>query len=108
VAGPSLTQRVEELTKQVHELEKAFERYRAVTELALTNLEKQLADKKAAEDQHQARVNELQQKLHEQTAKNASLDEKTRHLEKLSDRTWQVWLALLVAFLGLLVAYLKK
>lgn len=37
----------------------------------------------------------------------ASVEERTRQLEKLSDRGWQVWLALIAAGLALLVAFLK-
>jgi hypothetical protein len=111
VAGPTIAQlneRVEELLKRVHELEKLFEAARVLVEFRAKTFEGQLADRVKSEEQLQRRVDELQQKVNDQAAKNAALEEKTRHLEKLSDRTWQVWLALLVAFLGLIVAYLKK
>ena len=41
-------------------------------------------------------------------AKNATLEERCQALQKLSDRGWQGWLALIGAGLALLVALLKK
>jgi hypothetical protein len=41
-------------------------------------------------------------------ARNAVLEERCQALQKLSDRGWQIWLALIGAGLALLVAFLKK
>lgn len=46
-------------------------------------------------------VNDLNRRL-------ATVEQRCTTLEKHSDRTWQVWLALLVAGVGLLVSLLKK
>jgi hypothetical protein len=101
VPRPTLTERFEELTERVRVQEASLDRQRVATELAVEHLERQLADRARVAEQLQARVAELM-------AKNATLDEKCRTLEKHSDRTWQVWLALLVAGVGLLVSLLKK
>jgi predicted nuclease with TOPRIM domain len=46
-------------------------------------------------------VNDLNRRL-------TTVEQRCTTLEKHSDRTWQVWLALLVAGIGLLVSLLKK
>jgi hypothetical protein len=101
VPRPTLTERLEGLMERVQTLEAALNRQQAIAESAVKYLEKQLVDRARAEEQ-------LHNKFAELTAKNAALDEKCRTLEKHSDRTWQVWLALLVAGVGLLVSLLKK
>jgi hypothetical protein len=96
-----LTERFEGLAERVRKLEALFDKQQASTDWTIRNLETQLADRARVAEQLQAKVAELM-------AKNAALDEKCRTLEKHSDRTWQVWLALLVAGVGLLVSLLKK
>jgi hypothetical protein len=79
--GKSPTQRIEELTAQFRQLETAFETYRAVNDLKVQQLEGRDADL---------------------TAKNATLEERARQQEKTSDRGWQLWVAVLGFAFGLI------
>ncbi|HET6572681.1 MAG TPA: hypothetical protein VFG68_03690 [Fimbriiglobus sp.] len=57
-------------------------------------------------------LKQLAQKLtdstHETNRRLAAVEQRSSALEKHSDRTWQVWLALLGALLALAVAFFKK
>ena len=92
--GKSPSQRIEELSKQVHELELAFREHQAVANRRLDQLEARDAEHARAED-------ELRNKVADLTAKNAALEERARHSEKAADRGWQLWLAALGFGFGL-------
>jgi hypothetical protein len=83
VSGKSPTQRIEELTEQLRKLEAAFETHRAVTDLKVQKLVERDAEHSRTEE-------ELRNKVAELTAKNAALEERSRHQEKTSDRGWQL------------------
>jgi hypothetical protein len=87
MAGKSPSQKIDELTEKLRQLEVAFERHQALTELRLQTLE---------------RHDELRNKVADLTAKNAALEERSRGQEKTSDRGWQLWLAALGFGFGLL------
>lgn len=53
-------------------------------------------------------LKELLKRLSALEAKNASLEERCQALQKLSDRGWQGWLALIGAGLAIIVALIKK
>jgi hypothetical protein len=53
-------------------------------------------------------VEQLQLRLAAVEGRNVATEERCRNLEKLSDRSWQGWLALIGAGLALLVAFLKN
>lgn len=93
--GKSPTQRIEELTEQLRSLETASEVHREVTNLRVASLE-------AKDAEHARIVEELRSKVADLTARNAALEERSRHQEKTSDRGWQLWLAALGFGFGLL------
>ena len=101
MARITLTQRVESIDERLEELDRAFENHRAIADFHMDHLEAELTERAKIDDQ-------LQAKFAEQAAKNAAMEEKIRMLEKLSDRGWQGWLALIGAGLALLVAFLKR
>lgn len=98
---PTKAELAGEITKQLQELLKDFAAFREITNLRVNLHEGQLADRVRVDDT-------LQQKLAELMSKVATIEERSRALEKLSDRGWQVWLALVGAGLALLVALLRK
>ena len=104
--GKSPTQRIDELTARVRDLEAALDTYQKVTDLALKTIEGQVSDRAKIED-------ELRNKVADLAIKNAALEERVRGqeknweerartLEKTSDRGWQLWLAVLGFAFGLL------
>jgi outer membrane murein-binding lipoprotein Lpp len=95
MAGKTPTERIAELTDRVRDLEAALDKYQSVTDLALKTMQAQLADRAKVEE-------ELRTKVAELTAKNASLEERSRQEEKTSDRGWQLWLAALGFGFGLI------
>jgi hypothetical protein len=95
VAGPTLTQRVEELTKEIQRLQTALGQLQTVTDLKLRVLEDDASERKRVEEQLREQIADLQQK-------NAALEERSRHQEKTSDRGWQLWLAALGFGFGLI------
>lgn len=101
MARITLSQQVEAIDEEIDELVAAFESHRIVTEFHLKELDKQMVERIRFEEQLQLRLAELSTKL-------AALEETSRMLEKLSDRGWQGWLALIGAGLALLVAFLKR
>lgn len=92
--GKSPSQRIEELSKQVHDLELSSGRHQVVVDRRLDQLEARDAEHTRIED-------ELRNKVADLTAKNATLEERARHSEKSSDRGWQLWLAALGFGFGL-------
>jgi hypothetical protein len=93
--GKSPTQRVEELTARVVELEKALDTYRSVTDFRVANLEKQAVDRSKIED-------ELRNKVAELTAKNAAPEERSRNQEKTSDRGWNIGQAAVISIVSMI------
>jgi hypothetical protein len=101
VPKPSLTERVEELTKRVQDLEAVLDKLRELYELRLSNVEGLLAERSKADEQLIARVTEL-------TAKLAAAEAQCKSLEKLSDRQWSLWLAVIGLAFGIVIALVKK
>lgn len=93
--GKSPTQRIDELTARVRDLEAALDTYQKVTDLALKTIEGQVSDRAKVED-------DLRNKVADLTAKNAALEERARLQEKNADRGWQLWLAALGFGFGLI------
>ncbi|AWM35939.1 hypothetical protein GobsT_63260 [Gemmata obscuriglobus] len=104
--GKSPTQRIDDLTARVRDLEAALDTYQKVTDLALKTIEGQVSDRAKVED-------ELRNKVVELAVKNAALEERARGqkesweerartLEKNADRGWQLWLAALRFGFGLI------
>jgi hypothetical protein len=98
---PTLTQLVQELTRRFDDVVSDFKEYLIVTDNDVKRLEAELAERKKAEERLSDRVDELMRK-------NAVLEERCRNLEKLSDRNWQGWLALIAAGVAILIALFKK
>ena len=101
MARSTLTQRVEAIDDQVDELEDLYENHRLVVEFRLSEHARQLIERVRIDEQLQNKIVDLSSRL-------AATEEKSRMLEKLSDRGWQGWLALIGAGLALLVALLKR
>jgi phage shock protein A len=79
VPGKSPSQKIDELAEKLRQLDVAFERHRALTDLRLQTLE--------ATSEEQARSEgELKNKVAELNARNATLEERSRNQEKRSDR----------------------
>lgn len=93
--GKSPTQRIEELSKQIHELELSFGRHQVLVDRRLDQLEARDAERARVED-------ELRSKVANLTAKSAALEERAKYQEKNSDRGWQLWLAALGFGFGLI------
>jgi len=100
VARTTLTQRVEGLEERLNDLDSELDDLRAINDVLISKLEDEIETR--------TKFNELLQSKHVESAvKVATLEEKSRMLEKLSDRGWQIWLALIGAALALLVALFK-
>jgi hypothetical protein len=95
VPGPTLTERTEELGRRLQELQVALESFRAVTDLALRNQDAQLADRLKAGERLEARTMEMEKKV-------SALEEKGRHLEKLSDRSWSMFQSMTISVLSIM------
>ena len=67
MAGKSPTQRIEELTGQLRDLDRAFENHRIVTDLKIQQLENREAERTSIQE-------ELRNKVAELSVKNAALD----------------------------------
>jgi hypothetical protein len=59
VAGPTLTQRVEELTKEVQRVQSALETYKQLSDLKLRILEDQAAERTKVEDDLKSKIADL-------------------------------------------------
>jgi DNA repair exonuclease SbcCD ATPase subunit len=108
----SPSQRIEELTQKIGDQERRLDHLTIFVELQIAKLEQGLKDcqaslKELSREQQQTATKQAE-RLAAVEAKNASLDERCQALQKLSDRGWQIWLALIGAGLALLVAFLKK
>ena len=95
------TDLIDELTKRVEANTLTIESLSTSHNLSTRNTEAGIADLKAM-------VKEIQTILNKQGERTATLESKCVTLEKHTDRTWQVWLALGAAIVALLVAFLKK
>lgn len=95
MAGPTLAQRVNELTERVRVLEADLNTHKQLTDLKLKALQDQAADRAKGED-------DLRNKVADLTAKNASLDERARHHEKTADRGWSIGQAAIVAMISII------
>ena len=99
--NPTLTQRVVELDDELKTVSSKFDKALALNESELDEVMTKLNKIEAA-------IEKLQDKQSELSAKIAALEAQTKAIEKISDRHWQVWLALGGAILALLVSLLKK
>jgi hypothetical protein len=95
-----LTQRLEVLDEKLRELEREVARQKTSSGVVRSRYEQLLSDSKEREAKLQSQILDL-------TSKLAGLEEKARMLEKLSDRGWQVWIAIFGAGLALLISLLK-
>lgn len=86
--GKSPSQRIEELSKQIHELESVFRQHQVLVNHRLDQLNARDAEHTRAEE-------DLRNKIAELTAKNAAFEERLRSQEKNTDRGWQLWIAIL-------------
>ncbi len=94
-------ERIDELTKRLDAIALALEGVRTTVVIEIEHLEENLK-------RHQSELKDFQQLQLRTTERLAIVEQRCVALEKVSDRHWQVWLALAGAGLALLVAFLKK
>lgn len=94
MSNPTNTQKIDELTRRVGEH----------IPLAEFRLDQQHQETEGVKQ----RVKVLEDKEPVVLQRMAALEERCKSLEKNSDRTWQVWLALISAGVALVVSLLKK
>ncbi len=95
------TQRIVALESEVTTIAAEFDKGLALNKARLEDLSSSIKKLEAT-------IEKLQEKQSEATAKLAAFDERLKALDKISDRHWQIWLAIGGAALALLVALLKK
>jgi hypothetical protein len=93
--GKSPSQRIEELSKQIHELESAFKLHQLLVDHRLDQLEANDAEHTRIED-------ELRNKVTELTAKIAALEERSRNQEKTSDRGFNFGQAVVISLISMI------
>lgn len=92
---------IDELTKRVDTLALALEGVRAISTLEIAHIKDGLKD-------IQVIIKDLQLVGPKLAERVATLEQRCAALEKVSDRGWQVWLALLGALLALAVTLFRK
>ena len=106
--NPTLTQQVRELRTELQAISSRLEKGFSLDELKLGGLSANADELKLTLRRLESAIEKLQEKQTETAAKIAALEAQVKSLEKVSDRHWQVWLALGGAGLALLVAFFKK
>lgn len=101
MAAPTLTEQVFKLRESLSELVGNVKTQGESTDVKFAYIERRF-------DELITRFDKQQEKIAELTAKSAALEERYKALETLSTRAWQVWLALIVAGIGLVVTLVKK
>ena len=108
VPNPTLTQQVRELKVELQAITSRLEKGFSLDEVKLGGLTANADELKLSLRKLESAIEKLQEKHVETAAKFAALEAQTRALERVSDRHWQVWLALGGAVLALLVSLLKR
>jgi len=108
MAGPTKEQLAREIAPQVQGLEKQLVELQSSNGLRLDQAEKRLDELLTADEKQRAEIAELRSKLSSSESRIAVLEERARQLEKLSDRSWQFWLAILAASVAILLSIFKK
>jgi predicted RNase H-like nuclease (RuvC/YqgF family) len=88
----------QELTTELSRLQERLKNHQDLTELKLNHVGAVVAELKSRQEE----IESLRQKLSDSAAKIASLEERCRALEKLSDRGWGLTQAIVLAVLSLL------
>ncbi len=97
----SQADQIERLNSRVDDLALAIERLETSSGIEIGQLKELLKDIQATIKE----MNLSQSKLAERVA---TLEQRCTALEKVADRSWQGWLAIIAAGLALLVALLKR
>lgn len=95
MATPSPAQRISDLTERVRTLEADLAAHKQLTDYKLKALQDQAAERAKGEE-------ELKNKVSELAAKNAALEERARHHDRMSDRGFSVGQAGIVAMISIL------
>lgn len=93
--GKSPSQRIEELSGRLRDLEATFEQHRAVTDLKVQRLEAREAERTRTDDEFKNKIADL-------VARNATLEERSRNHEKTSDRGWNIGQAVVVSVISMI------
>lgn len=104
IAGPTLTQRLEELKGNLKEMAEELATYKAVSEFA-----KKVSDDRLIEVDSLAK--KLQEKLSDAAVKLAAIEERIKAVEKGHDRLWQVApmvISVAAILVSVIVAFVKK
>lgn len=102
--GPTLSQRVEELKRNLNEVAGDLAAYKAVAELG-----KKVADDKLVEVD--ALAKKLQEKVADAAVKLAAVEERVSGLDRGHDRLWQIApmvVSVLAILVSVIVAFVKK
>ena len=108
VPNPTLTQQVRELKSELQAITSKLEKGFSLDEVKLDGLRGNADELRLVLKRLESAIDKLQDKQNELSTKTAALEAQVKSLEKISDRHWQVWLALGGAGLALLVAFIKK
>lgn len=104
MAGPTLSQRVEELKGNVQEVAEDLAKYKAVAEFG-----KKVNDDKLTEVDTLAK--KLQEKIVDVVVKLAAVEERIKSLDKGADRIWQIApmvISVAAILVSVVVAFAKK
>jgi len=101
MAGPTLGEQVAELKRDLQVLIPRHAVEEAVAKLRMSESE-------ARSSRHETEMQQTRDRLADLAMKITELQGRCTAVEKVSDRHWQVWLALGGAVLALLVSLLKK
>ena len=111
MAGPTLTERVEELRRDLAAIKLSIVREDTTNQLFREASPAKGSEHRALLDKYQEKVSDLEKSLSDTQKQIATLEVQIKSLEKSNDRTWQVapMVSSAVAVLiSLLVAFVKK
>ena len=101
MAAPTLSEKLEELRREFTEFRISVIREETAGKLTMSSSLEKLAEVRTIVEKIPERLAAIESRI-------SALEAHTKALEKVSDRHWQVWLALGGAVLALLVSLLKK
>ena len=105
---PTLTERVEELRRDLAAIKISMAREETMSHMSRSAGAAKYSELHSGIEKLQDKFGGLEKSLGDTQKQIATLEAQTKALDKFSDRHWQVWLALGGAVLALLVSLLKK
>ena len=102
--GPTLSQRIEELKRELNEIQQSIVKIETGQDYTEKHTYDKIVQLRASIDKHSDKIAALENRA-------TSLEERSKSLEKLNDRTWQIApmvISVAGVLISLLVAYFKK